>query len=178
MTDELFIKLENYNKQKLLDILKDLLDKKLITKENLEIYVKNKNLSDEEQKIVDALNAETELNAKQKSMIHDLLESKKHIKISSALNSTNKFLQAVVDYKIKRYFEITWNVYPRKVGKQLGIKAYKNLLKDKTIEILDKCCQYILARVKYYQSYCTENNLDEQYILHFSTFCNSRKYLG
>ena len=91
--------------------------------------------------------------------------------------SGKKFDTFIVNTKIQQYFDICWRLYPKKVGKLDGEKAFRKLIGKNKLGFLDQYCEFFLKRVNAYAEMCNENNTDPQYILHFSTFCNSKKYL-
>ena len=105
------------------------------------------------------------------------LTCKKNTKISSVLKGSNKFDYLLIKYKLEKYFEKIWKIYPRKVGKDLGKKSFIKLISQKKVSELDVSCKYFINKLNLYIQYCQDNNTEEQYILHLSTFCNSKKYL-
>lgn len=183
MNKNIFDTILSYNKQQIVDILKDLVNNHYITEDILSSYTETEKVDDKTKNLIEKIsnsksrNFEEDLTMEENEEVKYIRQSMGNIKISSALASKNKLKQAIIKRKIDDCFEITWAIYPRKIGKQIGKKAYIKLIQTKTVKELVPTCKYIVDRVRRYANYCYNNNTEEQYILHFSTFCNSKKYL-
>lgn len=64
-------------------------------------------------------------------------------------------------------FETIYELYPRKIGKKLGIKRL--LINIKTPEKF----QLLKEAVQTYAAFCLEHNTEEKFIKHFSTWVNA-----
>lgn len=109
--------------------------------------------------------------------IKDRIETVENRKVGLVLKGKDKFIAAIVEIKLDKHFEYCWEIYPRKVGKQLGKKAFVKLFDNVKVSEIDHWANYVLEKVQTYSEQCEENCTEEQYIMHFSTFCNSKKYL-
>lgn len=170
--------LDKRTKKELIDIIYSIIEDYSLSEDILDNYITAKDLTSTESIIMDKIkNTKDILTDEEKKYIKDLLSKKQNIKISSAIKNTNKFLAFLIETKINKYFDLCWKIYPRAVGKQLGKKSFYKLLEDRKVSQLDDVCKYIYNKVQIYQKMCKDNGTEEQYILHFSTFCNSKKYL-
>lgn len=61
-------------------------------------------------------------------------------------------------------FETPYKKYPRKLGKATGMKWLKKHVKSD-----DKFMQFVAA-VNFYAKYVSDRNVEEKYVMHFSTF--------
>ena len=71
-------------------------------------------------------------------------------------------------YFLKEDFESVYQLYPRKLGKATGLDRLV-----KTIRSEQAFADFLVA-VKNYAEYCKIHQLEEKYIMHFSTFANKR----
>ena len=117
------------------------------------------------------------LEDEEKKYITEHLQKRANVKVLSTLKCSNEFDAFLVDYKIFKHFNNVWKIYPKKVGKDLGKKAFYKLLQEKKLKEIDTLCKYITQKVMAYAEYCEDKGVEEQFIMHFSTFCNSKKYL-
>lgn len=64
-------------------------------------------------------------------------------------------------------FETVYYLYPRKIGKKIGIERCKRFIKTEE--------QYsdLLKALDNYRRYCTEESLEPRFIKHFSSWMNS-----
>lgn len=175
--EDVLTALNKKTKTQLVDLFEEMINGGDISLNNLLKYLEISGFTDEERVICEKLDNNFVLNAKEKSYISTCLDKRGKAKISTILEGNKKFDKFIVEYKLNRYFVIAWTHYPRRIGKDLGKKAFFKLLKDKRLRELDNYCKYIIQRIEKYKEYCEENETDEQFILHFSTFCNSKKYL-
>ena len=174
--NELITELKNKTKDELADIITALIEQYNIDIESLKKYITANDLDPFEENIILKFKNKETLTEEEMHYVQDCVSKKSNIKIHSLLKG-NKFIAFLVEYKLKIYFNKTWQLYPRKVGKELGFKAYCKLLGEKKLKDLDSLANYITQRIIKYSQSCSDNNTEEQYILHFSTFCNSKKYL-
>lgn len=63
-------------------------------------------------------------------------------------------------------FEKIYEIYPRKIGKKLGIQRLQSKVKT------DEKYKLLLGAVEAYQDYCANSIKEEKYIKHFSTWVN------
>lgn len=177
MKQELTEQLDKLSKSELIDLLDVLVNNNSIHEQAIQENLVIKEMSSEEMQIVDKLNNSYSLNDNEKAYIKDVLEKKNNTKLDSLLHNKNKFIKALTEFKVQRFFTLVWECYPKKVGKQVGYKAFVKLIKDFKLKDLDNNCMYILQKIKQYKQTCENNQTEEQFIMHFATFCNSKKYL-
>lgn len=176
--DEIIEKLNKKTKSEIIDIVCDMIDAGEIYEDAIKNRITVIDYNPEEQVIIDKLVAKEALTADELEYTQHSLSYRGNAKIRSVLNGSGKRFDAfLVNAKIKQYFNAIWKIYPRKVGKEMGLKAFTKLVGEKKLSQLKEYCEYIAKRVTQYIDYCEQNNVEEQYILHFSTFCNSKKYL-
>lgn len=65
-----------------------------------------------------------------------------------------------------KLLEKTYAMYPRKIGKKLGMQRLKKEIKTK------KQLSDLNTAIENYRDYCNEKNVDEKFIKHFSSFAN------
>lgn len=170
--------LQTKTKKELINIMVECMECNKPLKEFLiDNYLEEKQMSGFEQTIVDKLTNSISLQKEETDYCLERLKARENVKVGSVLKSTKKFDSALVNYKLEKYFSMIWSIYPRRVGKDLGKKAFYKLISEKKLSQLDVACKFVIERVKEYIKYCENNNTEEQYILHLSTFCNSKKYL-
>lgn len=92
-------------------------------------------------------------------------------------NATEQELDIELDKEINNkrsplppQFEKFWNVYPRKVGKQVALDKWKTSLK-KGIDP-----ELIISSAVRYASECSRRGTNTEYILHPSTFLNKERW--
>lgn len=171
------VELNKKSKNEIVDILLEMIENKDLQEEILGKYIKTEELSTYQQTIVDKLKNEIPLTEEEIIYTKNCLSKRNNAKINTILAGNKKFDAYLVDYKLQKYFENAWKIYPLKVGKELGKKAFYKLLGVEKYSELTNKGNYITQRIKAYNDYCDENDKDKQYILHFSTFCNTKKYL-
>lgn len=169
--------LNKLSKNEIIDLLDELIASNRLTEQSITEHLIVKEMSNEENEIVNKLTHSCSLEENEKQYIKDTLDKKINVKIDSLLHSKDKFIKALAEFKAQHYFSLAWNIYPKKVGKQLGYKAFIKLIKDSKLKDLDHICAYILQKIKEYKQMCERENKEEQFIMHFATFCNSKKYL-
>lgn len=169
--------LSKKTKKEIIDILCALIDNAQLSEKALGNYLTARDYSSQEKTIIDKLENGKELTADEISYATLALQKQANIKIKTIITSKNKFDEYLVKKKIAQYFEMIWKQYPRKVGKVVGLNAFAKLLQEQKLSNLKAYCSYILQRVIIYAEYCQTNGIEEPYIMHFSTFCNSKKYL-
>lgn len=177
MKQELLLLLDRLSKSELINLLDTLITNNSVLEQAIQENLVIKEMSNEEMQIIDKLNNSCSLNENEKAYIKDVLEKKNNTKIDSLLHNKNKFIKALTEFKVQRFFTLAWENYPKKVGKQVGYKAFVKLVKDFKLKDLDNTCMYILQKIKQYKQTCENNQTEEQFIMHFATFCNSKKYL-
>jgi hypothetical protein len=173
--------LEELNKKtktELINLFEEMLQNGDLLKDNIEKYFLAQELSTYEQEIVDKLKSKQPLSNMNKEYISECLNKRQKTKVSTIFSGKNKFDSFIVEFKLKNYFDKAYSIYPRKVGKELGYKAFVKLLANVKYVDLSKYAQYILNKIQLYANQCAENETEEQFILHFATFCNSKKYLN
>lgn len=175
-TKKVIEKLENKTKNDLLDIVENFLECEILTEDDFDFLFEDE-LSTEEKQIIQLLKDKQSLSIEQKEYVEECLNKKGNVKTKSILRSKNAFLSFLVQFKIDYYFDVAWKNYPKKVGKELGKKAFVKLVTECKEKELATNCKYVIERIQKYANYCEDNNTDQQYILQFSTFCNSKKYL-
>jgi len=171
--------LNTYTKKDLVGIFEELITSGELTCERLTLYITNNNnkMTESEKLLCDKLTAHEELTDTEKATINVTFETNKNKKVGSIMKAKGTFISFLVGKKLEYVFEQCWKMYPRKVGKQLGAKAFVKLFTDIKCEQLNTTAQYIISKVKAYADECEEEQKEAQFIMHFSTFCNSKKYL-
>lgn len=177
MKQELLLLLDRLSKSELMNLLDTLITNNSVLEQAIQENLVIKEMSNEEMQIIDKLNNSCSLNENEKAYIKDVLEKKNNTKIDSLLHNKNKFIKVLTEFKVQRFFTLAWENYPKKVGKQVGYKAFVKLVKDFKLKDLDNTCMYILQKIKQYKQTCENEQKEEQFIMHFATFCNSKKYL-
>lgn len=87
--------------------------------------------------------------------------------ITNTISKTNKTTTG----EMEREFEKLWTMYPRKIGKKKAFDSFKKARKVKKIPY--ETIQNGLYR---YLRYIEQQDMDEQYIQHGSTFFNQEKW--
>lgn len=170
--------LNKLTKTEIIDIIVDVLENEKVDKSVFEKRITAEDYTPEEQIIVDKLQKQQSITQDELNYIKERLEKRANTKIKTVLSSGGKKFDAfLVNVKLIQYFKACWHRYPRKVGKTESEKAFKKLVSEQKLGLLNQYCEFIIKRIDAYVEMCKENNTEEQYILHFSTFCNSKKYL-
>ena len=171
--------LKSATKEKLIEVLEQAVEENLLSADYILSCFAGGKITDYELSILTKIENEKqgELTLEEKKYIIEKLKKISNRNIRLLLKSTKEFEKRVIKHKMQSYFKMCWNIYPRKVGKQLGYKAFENLLGEQKVCDLDKIAKYVITKIQKYVEYCIDNSTEEQYILHFSTFCNSKKYL-
>lgn len=169
--------LNNLTKAQLIDFINELINNNDLSVDTVKNYLCSKDLTAQEIDILEKLKNFILLNEQDKQYIQSILDKRRNTKVNSLLHGQDKFIKSLVETKIQKFFSLSWNVYPKKVGKSVGYKAFVKLVKDFKLKDLDTNCLYIIKKIKQYKQICEEEQKEEQYIMHFSTFCNSKKYL-
>lgn len=171
---EITEKLESLSKKELTAIIERLIADGKIT-ENDVIYPEEK-ISLEESNILTKLKNKIDLTAEEEKYLREKLDKKKNVQIISIIKGKS-FLSEIVKFKIDFYFNLCWKIYPKKVGKDLALKSFYKLYEKTKLDDIDVLSKYIYKRVQTYTNYVIESKTESQFIMHFSTFCNSKKYL-
>lgn len=170
--------LNKKSKIEIINLIEDMIENGDLQHSAVEKHLQTKELSTYEQEIVDRLISKQPLSEKDKEYISECLSKRQKTRVSTIFSGKNNFDAFIVEFKLKNYFEKAYSIYPRKVGKELGYKAFIKLLSNVKHCDLEKYIQYIISKIQWYSNQCIENETEEQFILHFSTFCNSKKYLS
>lgn len=89
------------------------------------------------------------------------------VQYSTVQNSTEQIHDRVADSKDPALdFDSLYAAYPKKMGKKKGLDALRRKIKSK------KQFDGFLQAVNNYRRYCEANQVEAQYIKHFSTFVN------
>lgn len=170
--------LNKKTKAEIIDILVDIMENEKIDKSVFEKRLTTDEYTPEEQTIIDKLNTHKAITQEELTYIKTRLEKRANTRIRTILSGVGKkFDTFLVRIKLSQYFTAIWRIYPRKVGKAQAEKAFEKLVSEQKLGLLNQYCEYIIKRVSAYIEMCQDNNTEEQYILHFATFCNSKKYL-
>lgn len=169
--------LDKMTKQQIIDLVCELCECGKIESAIIERELTPKQITNEQKAILVKLRNKEQLTDTDLSFIADTLQKKENTKITSILKGKDLFAEELVQYKINSFFNSIWKIYPRKVGKEMGLKAFTKLVSEYKYKDLKKYCEFVFKKVTQYAEQCEENGTEEQYILHFSTFCNSKKYL-
>lgn len=169
--------LDKLTKTDLLDIIENFIESGILECEDFDFLIDNGELSTEQIEVIHKLKNKEILSDEDKQLINSAIEKKAKTKTKSLAKSKDKFLSFLAEFKIDYWFNIAWINYPKKVGKELGKKAFVKLVSDCKFGELDTNCRYVISRIKKYTEYCEDNGTEQQFILQFSTFCNSKKYL-
>ena len=73
--------------------------------------------------------------------------------------------------KLEHNFGVLWNEYPRKKGKAQAFKHYKGIVRANKLSN-----QQMLSAIRRYKEYLEEQKIQDQYIMHGSTFFCSGIY--
>lgn len=169
--------LNKLTKNELIDLINELITNNELTSDIIKNYLCIKDMSNEELNILEKIKNSISLNDIEKEYIQNVLDKRNNTKLNSLLHGKDKFIKAIIEIKIKNYFSICWENYPKKVGKLVGYKSFVKLVRDFKLKDLNSKCMYILQKIKQYKQNCENEQKEEQFIMHFTTFCNSKKYL-
>lgn len=169
--------LNKMTKQEIIDLVCNLCEDDKIDKSVIEFELHPKKITDEQLSILGKLDRKEQLVGTDLLLVTETLQQKQNVKVASLLKSSDAFIKELVNYKVNSLFSHIWKIYPRKVGKDLGLKAFTKLVGERKYKDLDAYCSYIGKRILQYKQNCEDCETEPQYILHFSTFCNSKKYL-
>lgn len=89
---------------------------------------------------------------------------------TNVTNETYVHADSAVGGRVRLDFETVYQEYPRKDGKQEGLKICK--AKIKTPEAFE----HLLSAVRRYRAHCEREGTEKQYIKHFSTFMQGDKW--
>ena len=162
-------------KEELTDFILNLNQDGVLSVNYITDFVIRKDITGNEYELLQKIKTGQSITATEQEILSEVTNKK--IKVSSALTSTNTFMREIISFKIDYYFNECWKIYPKKVGKDISKKAFRKLVSDCKVNELNEYCKYVYKRISSYATYVKEKNTDSQYILHFSTFCNSKKYL-
>ena len=177
--EELIEKLEKKSKTEIISIIENFLMSGEVPTKMFEKYITAEDYTPQEQAIVDKLQEKKALTQSDLEYIKERLMKRANTKIKTILSgaSGKKFDSFIVKAKIDTYFAISWQHYPRKVGKAEGEKAFTKLVSEQKLGLLNQYCEFIIKKIDKYMEQCQDNDTEEQFIMHFSTFCNSKRYL-
>lgn len=175
--EELNSLLEKKTKTELIDLICSFVSNGELSMQSLQDSVMENGLTEQEIEIINKVKRQETLTTTELEYINKRLDKRKHSKVNSLIKGSNKFDSFLVSTKLDGFFNLAWKKYPKKVGKELGKKSFVKLIADKRLEELTPYCSYVIKRIEKYTQYCIDHDTEEQYILHFSTFCNSKKYL-
>jgi len=171
-------KLKTLTKAELLDVFEDLLDNNYLSFDGLNKYFScESKTTPTEEEIKQKIIAEQKLTDNELATISNALKKAENRKIGNIIKAKSSFVGFLLGRKLQHIFEQCWKIYPRKVGKQQGAKAFIKLFNDIKYKDLTITAQYILNKIIEYKNECERDCKEEQYIMHFATFCNSKKYL-
>jgi hypothetical protein len=169
--------LNKMTKQELINLILEFCEDGKLNASMVEEYLSPKQITPDQRAVLLKLQNKEPLTDTDLSFVASSLQKKENTKIASILKGRDLFVEELVQYKINSFFNGIWKIYPRKVGKEMGLKAFTKLVSEYKYKDLKRYCEFVYNRVKRYIEHCEESGTEEQYILHFSTFCNSKKYL-
>lgn len=169
--------LDKMTKQEIIDFIVNLCEDGLMSANVIIQELRPKEITADQKQILQKIANKEQLSADNLSFIADTFKKKENTKVASLLKNKDLFIKELVSYKVKSCFEKIWAIYPRKVGKETGYKAFIKLVSEQKLHDLVNYCEYVAKKVVGYKNQCEEFGTETQYILHFSTFCNSKKYL-
>ena len=103
--------------------------------------------------------------------------TKKEIDIISYIKKCVKNLEdnkkEIKNCEWEPFFEKLWSIYPRKIAKQNAKKTFEHKIRGLSHEqCIEKCRAIYKAQVQYIKV-LRDNNTQEQYIKHYSSWLNS-----
>jgi hypothetical protein len=90
--------------------------------------------------------------------------------INTTINTISKTNKTTTG-QMEREFETLWKAYPRKIGKKKAFECFKKARKVKKVPY-----EVIESGLYRYLTYINQQELDEQYIQHASTWFNQEKW--
>lgn len=176
--EQVLAKLKNLTKKELINIFEELLTQGTLSLDGLNSYFSNESkMTQEEEIIYEKLLAQDSLTDEDRIFVKNALAKVENRKVGNLIKAKSSFVGFLINRNLQYVFEKCWKIYPRKVGKQQGAKAFVKLFSDIKYKDLTATAQYILTKITEYRNDCEKDNREEQYIMHFGTFCNSKKYL-
>ena len=91
--------------------------------------------------------------------------------IGETVNQDKQYLKTNLKTKYTPEFESFWNIYPRKIAKQVAFKRWNQLMKEKV------CTDLIMTCARNYAKACEDRKTDPQFIMHPATFLNNDRYM-
>lgn len=91
--------------------------------------------------------------------------------ITNTINNTISKTNMTTTGQMEREFESLWKAYPRKIGKKKAFDSFKKARKVKKVPY-----EVIESGLYRYLTYIKQQELDEQYIQHASTWFNQEKW--
>lgn len=174
---EIIEELNKKNKKELIDLIHTLIEDGSLDISCIENSITLSDYTPQEKIIVEKIQNKEEITNTELEYIKERLDKRKNAKVVSVLSGGKQFDCFLVNAKLEQYFELCWKIYPKKVGKTEGAKAFRKLMNEQKVGILQQYFEFILKRIGMYIEKCQENNTEEQFIMMFSTFCNSKRYL-
>lgn len=170
--------LNSKTKNELITLIMSMIEDELLSAENLLKYLIPKNLNEFEIHILEKLKiGKQSLTEAEIEFVQVCLAKKQNVKISSILSSTKKFEASVVKYKLNKCFNILWKLYPKKVGKSVGEKAFNKYISQFKYGMLNEVIKNLSYQVHKYAKWCEQNGTEYQFILMFSTYFNQKRFL-
>lgn len=178
-TCEILEILEKYSKKDLLNLIEAMIDNQDLSFDGLLKYidVPENQMSDNEKIICNKIKLKEELTESESEYVNKVIYLANKRKIGNVLKNKNSFVSFVLLKKIEQIFDQAWLIYPRKVGKSEGAKAFIKLFNDVKVQDFLTTAKHIITKIKNYATNCADNGTEQQFIMHFSTFCNSKRYL-
>lgn len=174
--EEVITALNNKTKKDIIDLLKDMFENGSLDVTVFSNMLTFSDYTPQEQKIIDNFK-NNKLTQENVEFLNQRLQKRENTKIATIVSSGNKFDAFFVKAKIEYYFDYIWKLYPRHIGKDLAKKSFYNLIKIKKYKELREYAMFVAKRIEMYKRQIEEYNTEPQFIMHFSTFCNSKKYL-
>ena len=151
----------------------------VITDWNKNNYLDNNRLTEteyiDELKMLQVINGKYELT-QETLMLNDRLTDVKPTFNQNSIEKNNIYEQKnsdelSKDEKLEHNFGVLWNEYPRKKGKAQAFKHYKGIVRANKLSN-----QQMLSAIRRYKEYLEEQKIQDQYIMHGSTFFCSGIY--
>lgn len=174
--EEVITALNSKTKKDIIDLLKDMFETERLDITAFHGIITIDEYSPQEQQIIDNFK-NNKLTQEDLEFLNQRLKKRENTKIATIVSCGNKFDAFFVKAKIEYYFDYIWKLYPRHVGKDLAKKSFYNLIKIKKYKELREYAMFVAKRIEMYKRQIEEYNTEPQFIMHFSTFCNSKKYL-
>lgn len=103
---------------------------------------------------------------------HNKIQDKEQVKKQDKDKTTNNNKLGISPKKLEEEFELLWKIYPRKLGKKKAFDSFKNARKLKKIPY-----ETIENGLYRYIEYLKTQGMEEQFIMHGSTWFNQNKWL-